>query len=89
MHNMKNHSIIIIIFMIINTGILTGCINNIDNSQIYPKTIKADSLESPINKYFNTKKITWSFDDYYMERDYPPHKGFDGLSQRFHENART
>jgi hypothetical protein len=43
--------------------------------------IEPNSSESPIRKYFTTKKILWTFDDYLISADYyPPHKGFGGLS---------
>jgi len=45
--------------------------------------IEPNSSQSPIRKYFTTKKIIWTFDDYKIEADYyPPHKGFGGLSQQ-------
>ena len=34
-------------------------------------------------KYFTTKKILWTFDDYKIQSDcHPPHKGFDGLTKK-------
>jgi len=46
--------------------------------------IAPDSSESPIRKYFTTKKILWTFDDYYIHYGYhaPPHKGFCGLTEK-------
>jgi hypothetical protein len=47
--------------------------------------IAPDSSESPIRKYFTTQKILWTFDDYWINaNDYPPHKGFGGLSEQIH-----
>ena len=46
-------------------------------------TLEPDDFESPIRKYFQIKKIIWTFDDYWIHfNDCPPHPGFDGLSQR-------
>lgn len=45
--------------------------------------ILPESSESPIRKYFITKKILWTFDDYRIDSDHhPPHKGFGGLSEK-------
>jgi hypothetical protein len=54
------------------------------NLQIIPaKTIvEPDSVESPIRNYFKQQKILWTFDDYFIPSDYPPHKGFAGLSEK-------
>jgi len=50
---------------------------------VNPAEIKPDSSESPIEKYFTTPKILWTFDDYYIEYNYyPPHKGYDGLTEK-------
>jgi hypothetical protein len=59
---------------------------NWSNSTYYFSTeelILPDSELSPIKKYFNTKKILWTFDDYRIELNHhPPHKGFGNLSQQ-------
>jgi hypothetical protein len=66
---------------------------NVDNSKsnnteltpddITIEEIFSDSDQSPIRKYFTTKKILWTFDDYRIELNHhPPHKGFGGLSQQ-------
>ncbi len=45
--------------------------------------IPSNASESPIRKYFTTKKIMWTFDDYWMHfNHYPPHQGFGGLSEQ-------
>ena len=84
-------NIISIVFILIIIMFLTGCIKtvkensnkNIDNNK--STIIAPDDPESPIKKYFSTKKIVWTFDDYWIHFDYyPPHKGFDGLSQQIH-----
>ena len=39
--------------------------------------IPEDGSISPIRKFFTTKKILWTFDDYYIQANYhPPHIGF-------------
>jgi len=82
---MKKLTILLMIIILINTGLLSGCTNTTKTNTINAKSIQPDSLESPICKYFTTKKITWSFDDYYMEENYyPPHKGYGGLSEQIH-----
>ena len=89
---MRKLIILLVTSIIILAGLLTGCTNttddtNLKTNDIYPKKIDVAALESPIHKYFTTKKITWSFDDYYMEDDYPPNKGFDGLSKQINEHG--
>ncbi|VVB59220.1 Uncharacterised protein [uncultured archaeon] len=81
---MKKLVIVLVTSIIILTGLLTGCTNTTNNDLKGIKIINADAPESPISKYFTIKKITWSFDDYYPEDNYPPNKGFDGLSQQIH-----
>ena len=55
----------------------------VTNTKADGTIISPDGLDSPIRKYFTTQKILWTFDDYYIsENQYPPHKGFGGLSQR-------
>ena len=44
--------------------------------------VEPDSVESPIRNYFKQQKIVWTLDDYYIPHDYPPHKGFTGLSEK-------
>jgi hypothetical protein len=45
--------------------------------------IPVDDPQSPLQKYFTTQKILWSLDDYWINsHDYPPHKGYGGLTQR-------
>jgi len=70
-------------------GILfSGCLNksepeipdNNGNSKI---EIAVDSIDSPIQKYFTTPKILWTFDDYSVQYHHnPPHKGFGGLTEK-------
>ena len=51
--------------------------------RIIEGVIPSNSAESPIRKYFTTKKILWTFDDYYIQSDHhPPHKGFGGLTEK-------
>lgn len=70
------------IFVCGNTYILSG-LNRIPGKWIDINSIQADSIESPIGKYFTTQKILWTFDDYSIASNYhPPNKGFGGLSER-------
>ena len=70
-------SIILIVCLISFTNAI-----KIDNVKA-KSYIEADSHDSPIRKYFSTKKILWTFDDYYIHKNhYPPHKGFDGLTSK-------
>jgi len=74
-----------------NASWIKTCYNNQNDPSTFlnlvnqPYTIPPDDSHSPIRKYFTTKKIIWSFDDYWINSDHhPPHKGFDGLSQQIH-----
>jgi len=60
-----------LLYIIINSSFVLG------STQIEP-----DSLDSPIRKYFNKQKILWTFDDYYICYDFPPHRGFSNLTKR-------
>jgi len=89
---MRNSTLIQLFFILIIVGILSGCTESESNSNFQNNkgsttsiAIEPDSSLSPIQKYFTTKKIIWTFDDYYIHLNYhPPHKGFDGLSQQIH-----
>jgi len=62
-----------------NTSVFTGLTNFQGNWSEVP----ADGLGSPIEKYFTTPKILWTFDDYQIGyNEHPPHKGYGGLSER-------
>jgi len=71
-------TIIVLLICIISLAIL------IEYDVVKAKeVIKPDSSQSPIRKYFTNKKIIWTFDDYYIHKDHhPPHKGFEGLTNK-------
>ena len=89
---MSKSKIIGLLSILIIIGMLCGCLESSseknpqnDVSSTESMSIAADSSLSPIQKYFTTKKIIWTFDDYWIYLDHhPPHKGFDGLSQQIH-----
>lgn len=89
---MRHSTLIQLFFIVIIVGILSGCTESVsknkfqnNNGSTTSIAIEPDSSLSPIQKYFTTKKIIWTFDDYYINLNYyPPHKGFDGLSQLIH-----
>jgi hypothetical protein len=72
---------------------LSGCIDqtfnkndNINTQEIKSIILEPNSSQSPIQKYFTTQKIIWTFDDYWIHFDHhPPHKGFDALSKQIDE----
>lgn len=81
---MKKLEVLIVIILLININLLSGCNEKININTVNENTIPPDALESPIRKYFTTKKIIWTMDDYWVHVDYPPNKGFDGLSQQIY-----
>ena len=71
---------IIIILIITSITFLTILVNNHAKAETI---IEPDSSHSPIKKYFTTKKILWTLDDYFIHKDHhPPHKGFYGLTKK-------
>jgi len=90
---MKKLTILLITIMMVCLGILSGCTNTINkntnesnnNDITSGESLAPDAPDSPIRKYFTIEKIIWTFDDYWIHfEDYPPHKGFGGLSQQIH-----
>lgn len=81
---MKKLAILVVIILFMNIGLLSGCTKKPDITPVNEKIIQPDAFESPIRKYFTSKKILWTMDDYFVHIHFPPNKGFDGLSQQIH-----
>ena len=85
---MKETLVPVMVVLLLLGILLSGCVNttkpnNPDDHGSNPRAIAVDSLESPIQKYFTTPKILWTFDDYSVQYHHnPPHKGFGGLTER-------
>jgi hypothetical protein len=89
---MRIGTVVLLLIILLIIGSLSGCTDTASDNNTQDSngtsssvSIDPDSSSSPIQKYFTTQKIIWTFDDYWIYLDYhPPHKGFDGLSQRIH-----